>query len=120
MAGAILTVMYLNNVKGSAKMDISVKKENDTLYVAICGEIDHHEASSARVQLDNLLFYERPKDLVFDFSKVRFMDSSGIGLVLGRYRIVKEMGGSVSITGAPRSIETIFKMSGVDKMIDIK
>ncbi len=100
-------------------MEMTAKKENQTLYVSFGGEIDHHEASAIRCTLDELIFDERPKELIFDFSKVRFMDSSGIGLVLGRYRIVKEMGGNTSIVGASHGIKTIFKMSGVDKMIEI-
>lgn len=100
-------------------MNMTAKKENDNLYVSFSGEIDHYEADKVRNTLDNLIFDERPSELIFDFSNVRFMDSSGIGLVLGRYRIIKELGGKAKITGASRSIQMIFKMSGVDKIIKV-
>ena len=100
-------------------MDMTAKTENEILCVAFFGEIDHYEAGKVRSTLDEIIFDERPKELIFDFSGVRSMDSSGIGLVLGRHRIIKEMGGTTSVVGASRAIETIFKMSGVNKIIKV-
>ncbi len=101
-------------------MEMTLRKEKDILIVTLCGEIDHHEASAIRTEIDNLIFDERPSEVIFDFSNVRFMDSSGIGLVLGRHRIIKELGGKASVCGTPGHILKIFKMSGVDKIIEIK
>ena len=100
-------------------MEMTVKKENDALRVYLRGELDHHEAGAIRKELDDLLFEERPKTLIFDFSGVRFMDSSGIGLVLGRYRIVSGLGGKVTVADAPPAIAKLFKMSGVDKIVTL-
>lgn len=101
-------------------MEVNVRKINDSLYISLDGEIDHHESAKIRDGLDDLIFEERPLELVFDFSKIKFMDSSGLGLVLGRYRIIKELGGSVKIVGASEQIEKIFIMSGVDKIVKIQ
>lgn len=100
-------------------MEMTVKKEGVRLYVLLGGDIDHHEAAAFRTEIDGIIFDERPDKLIFDFSNVKFMDSSGIGLVLGRHRLIRELGGSVQITGAKKHILQIFRMSGVDKLIEI-
>lgn len=95
-------------------------KEKNTVIFALGGEIDHYEAAKIRYELDEMLMDERPQKLTFDFTNVKFMDSSGIGLVLGRHRIVSAFGGSVEIVGASKNIEKLFRMSGVDKIINMK
>ncbi len=106
-------------MKGITSMEMTVKKEGTKLYVLLGGDIDHHEAATFRAEIDNIIFEERPEKIIFDFSNVKFMDSSGIGLVLGRYRLIKELGGSLEVKGAGMHIAQIFKMSGVDKIIEI-
>ncbi len=92
---------------------------SDTLTVKILGEIDHHCAKGIRESIDKDIFYYRPKKTVIDLSEVDFMDSSGLGLILGRYSAIKEMGGTLAIIGASARTEKILKLSGVDKMIPI-
>lgn len=94
--------------------------EKNSVIYALGGEIDHHQAVRIRNELDNIIMEERPELLIFDFSNVKFMDSSGIGLVLGRNRLIEALGGKVEIIGASKNIELIFKMSGVDRIIKIK
>lgn len=94
--------------------------EKNSVIYALGGEIDHHQAARIRNELDNIIMEERPEVLTFDFTNVKFMDSSGIGLVLGRHRLIEALGGKIEIIGASKSIERIFKMSGVDKIIKIK
>lgn len=105
--------------KGSVKMQLLVKKDGDTLYAVLAGEIDHHEAVELRSRLDSIIMTERPKKLVFDFSKVTFMDSSGIGLVLGRYRVMASFNGKTVIKGTNDAIGRIFTMSGINKILEI-
>lgn len=100
-------------------MELLVRIDGDMLKVAIGGEIDHHEAIEMRTRIDGIILEERPKKVIFDLSRVSFMDSSGIGLVLGRYRLMNSMGGSVAICGASDSAVKIFRMSGVDRLIEI-
>lgn len=100
-------------------MQMLVKKEGSEIYAVLIGEIDHHEAVEVRSKLDNIILEERPKKLIFDFSKVTFMDSSGIGLVLGRYRIMTSLGGKTVIKGTNDAIGKIFTMSGIGKIMEI-
>ena len=93
--------------------------ENDTLTIRILGEIDHHCAKGIREAIDRDIYYYRPKTTILDLSDVDFMDSSGLGLILGRYTAVKELGGKLFIVGASSRTERILKLSGVDKMIPI-
>ena len=93
--------------------------ENNRIIYALGGEIDHHSAVSIRTEIDEMIMAERPKILTFDFTNVRFMDSSGIGLVLGRTRTMGAVGGRVEIVGASKSIERLFRMAGADKLVEI-
>ena len=77
------------------------------------GEIDHHSADRIRGDIDDELQLYDVKNLVFDFSDVTFMDSSGIGVVLGRYKKIRAMGGTVAIRGAGSLVRQILEMSGV-------
>ena len=68
-----------------------------TLVAEICGDIDHHTAKYFRGEIDKAIRSHNPLTLILDYSQVTFMDSSGIGLVMGRYRIMSEMGGEVIV-----------------------
>ena len=94
-------------------------KSDNTFIYALSGEIDHHKSERIRNEVDEIILSERPNILKFDFSKVRFMDSSGIGLVLGRYRLISSMGGKIIVCGVENNIAKLLRMSGVDKIIEI-
>lgn len=87
--------------------------ENKILTVQLSGEIDHHNARSIRQAVDADIEKCRPKMLVLDFGRVKFMDSSGIGLIMGRYRMMKLVGGGVRIENVPAHLERIIALSGV-------
>ena len=70
--------------------------EGDGLAVTIGGEIDHHGAAPLRDGIDALIWEHRPKHLYIDMSGVEFMDSSGLGLIMGRYELMRELGGDVT------------------------
>ena len=61
-----------------------------------------------------------PRKVMFDFSKVSFMDSAGIGLLIGRYKLIKLLGGNVEIINTNKSIEKVLEMSGIVKIIPIQ
>ena len=65
--------------------------------VWVSGEIDHHTAVSVRNGIDAVLFEKRPRRLVLDLSAVGFMDSSGLGLIMGRFSVMKELGGDLVV-----------------------
>lgn len=74
----------------------------DILIVSLCGEIDHHNAASIRREIDESMTAFHAKNLILDYSDVSFMDSSGIGLAMGRYNKVKDLAGSIVIVPAVR------------------
>ena len=95
-------------------MPVSTEFQNDTLLVLLQGDIDHHTASAMRETIDRTAESCLPQKLVLDFSDVSFMDSSGVGLVMGRYRLIRSMGGSLEITGASARIRAMMKMAGLE------
>lgn len=89
------------------------------LVVKLEGEIDHHSAKEIREGLDKMIAENKPKTLVLELSEIDFMDSSGLGLVLGRYRRLNEIGSKMLIKNPGERTEKIFAMAGVDKLIKI-
>ncbi len=94
-------------------MEIIFYVEEDTLIAALSGEIDHHVSEKLRKNIDEEITLCGTKDLIFDFTNVDFMDSSGIGMILGRYKKVRGNGGSVIIRNASRLVKQILDMAGV-------
>ena len=87
------------------------------LVVALDGELDHCCAQSIRSQLDALLADPAVRYLVLDFDKLTFMDSSGIGVILGRYPILRDRGGRMAVCRMSPHIARLFHMSGMDRII---
>ncbi|MBQ7900689.1 MAG: anti-sigma factor antagonist [Clostridia bacterium] len=94
-------------------------KGTDGLVTKVTGELDHHLAQKIRDEADTRILRGRIKKLIFDFSDLRFMDSSGIGLVIGRYKLVKSYGGTVSIVCANMCVNKILHMSGIMRIINV-
>ena len=102
-------------------MPVTVKNKNKTLYFFIKGEIDHHTAPAIREAIDDgILMFETAEVIVLDFSGVTFMDSSGVGLVMGRYRNVSAHGGRLEAVNLPPWCYRIMKMSGLEKIAKIR
>lgn len=101
-------------------MSAEFKKQDGTLVIAPCGEIDHHETKSLREEIDSEIMKSTPDKIIFDFSRTAFMDSSGLGLILGRYRKAKEIGIEVEIVNPGEKILRILRMAGIDKLIVVK
>lgn len=99
--------------------DIRIYEEEHQLRAVLPGEIDHHAARFLRERIDRKLFEDHPDVLLLDFSEVKFMDSSGIGLILGRAQIAMEMGSTVQITGLSPRLERLILLSGVEKMKNV-
>lgn len=94
-------------------MRLKKSKQNGILTVRPSGELDQHSASALRSELDAALSAPDVKRIEFDMSGVTFMDSAGIGVLLGRYRLISNKGGSMGVYGASRSVERILRMSGI-------
>lgn len=97
-------------------MNIRLDSSAEQVTAWLAGELDHHAARSLREQIDAAVERVKPLRLVLDFSSVNFMDSSGIGLVMGRYRLIKMMGGSLAVTGASPRIAQVMRMAGLERL----
>ena len=92
-------------------------RDGERLLVGLDGELDHYCAQSVRRELDSMLRDPTVRQLILDFSGLTFMDSSGIGVILGRYRVLRERGGSVAVIHMNDHVSRIFHMSGMDRVI---
>lgn len=90
------------------------------LEVTLHGDIDHHSAVQLRADLDRLLYAERPKYLRLDLSAVDFMDSSGLGLILGRFNLMQELGGEMILCSPGARVEKILHLAGLERIIAIE
>ena len=84
------------------------------------GEIDHHSVKPVREEIDSTIDRLQPKALALDFSGVTFMDSSGIGLVMGRYRKIAPYNAQLYVFNPPPSIAKVMRLSGIDKIAKIE
>lgn len=92
--------------------------EEKMLKILITEEIDHHTSSIIRTRLDYEIERFRPKKVVINLEKVGFMDSAGIGLLIGRYKIINNCGGVLEIENVNENLMRIFEMSGLPKIIN--
>lgn len=88
--------------------------------VRIAGDIDHHSSTGVREDIDEALINLRPKRLILDLSETDFMDSSGLGLILGRLRKTAEMGIGFVLVNPTEAILKILRLAGVEKMLEIR
>lgn len=100
-------------------MESEFLKEDKLLVLKITEEIDHHSTEKIRRLADNEITRYMPRKVVFDFNKVSFMDSSGIGMIIGRYKIATMLGGVMEITNVKPNVKKILEMSGVLRIIPI-
>ena len=80
-------------------------------------ELDHHNAKTITEQSDLYIVSNQIKNIIFNFKRTMFMDSSGIGVIMGRYKLVKKRGGSITVTNINNSIDRIFTISGLYKIV---
>ena len=107
-----MDIFYFRDVKKVLVMN----SEDNVLTAKLSGELDHHRCQEIRKKIDARAECERPKVLVLDFGGVGFMDSSGVGLVMGRYRHISLLGGRLSLENVPESIQRIFRLSGLEAL----
>ena len=96
------------------------KSREGLLCVYLYGEIDHHSAVALREDLDRLLWQKRPRRFVLDLSRIEFMDSAGLGLLMGRYRLVRELGGVMALTAPNPRVMKILRLSGMERFFEIE
>lgn len=100
-------------------MKIDIKSQDGAAVAVLSGEIDHHNAKEIRQQLDKYIISAQPKELAIDFKNISFMDSSGIGLIMGRYKLIHECGGNLVVRNPQSYIRRVLKLSGIERMVRI-
>lgn len=91
--------------------------KDNVLIIHINGELDHHNSIYIRKNADDIICKFNVKIVIFDFLKTSFMDSSGIGVIMGRYKKIRPLGGSIGVVNASKSIEKILLFSGLNKIV---
>ena len=99
--------------------DLVLSESENTLTAFIACEVDHHTARRIRETIDERLFLCKPTELILDFLGVRFMDSSGVGLILGRSETAASIGAKLKIRSASPTLMKILRLSGVDRVKNI-
>lgn len=97
-------------------MGVVISSEGNVTTAFLDGEIDHHVAKSIREEIDAHALKTKPKLLKLDFGGVQFMDSSGIGLIMGRYKLACEIKGNLKVVNIPTRIEKMVKLLGLVKL----
>lgn len=97
-------------------MAVKWEQEQAALTVHLAGELDHHTAHTLREEIDGLVERLAPQCLRLDFREVAFMDSSGVGLVMGRYRLMRSRDGTLLVDGMSERIAAMMRMAGLDRL----
>ena len=100
-------------------MKVKYNEKDKLLLLQITEEIDHHVAEKIRTRADFEIQKYIPKKVVIDFNNVTFMDSAGLGMLIGRYKMVTMFGGSINMINVKPNIKKVFEMAGVLNLIPI-
>ncbi len=100
-------------------VSFDLAEDDGILTARLRGEIDHHTARIFREEIDRALLRETPRALTLDFSEVGFMDSSGIGLVVGRLEAARSVGATLTLSGLSQRLSRLLELSGVDRLSGI-
>ena len=101
-------------------MEVKYYEKERLLLFKITEEIDEFEVKKIRRRADYEIERFSPKRVVFDFDNVTFMDSAGIGLIIGRYKLINMIGGELKIANVNTQIQKIFEMSGLLRLIPVE
>ena len=97
-------------------MPVRIENQDGIITAFIAGDIDHHSAKEIRETIDFSLESSLPETLILDFKDVTFMDSSGIGLVMGRYKLMQSMNGELRIQNVSSHMKKVMRLAGLDKL----
>ena len=101
-------------------MNLEFIESGQALTIRLKGELDHHSADESRILIDEKINKGKFKKLIIDFKNLDFIDSSGIGFVIGRYKVIRKRNGAIEIINANAKVRKILDMSGIGKIIEIK
>lgn len=100
-------------------MSIGFDLINNKLIIKIDGDIDHHTCEEIRNKIDQEINKRNPKSIIFDMKNVNFMDSSGIGVIIGRYKLMMSGGGITAMINVKPQIQRVYDICGLKKIIPI-
>lgn len=89
---------------------------DEILMIHVNRELDHHIANQMREVADQCIMQQKIRNIIFDFAGTVFMDSSGVGVIMGRYKLIRDYGGKIAILHAGRNIQKILLYSGLNKI----
>ena len=95
---------------------VRFSESEEGIVAYLSGEIDHHTAKTMREAIDTMLFRKKPREVSLDFSEVKFMDSSGIGLIIGRGEVCRTVNAKLKIVGLESTQRKLVRLSGVGKI----
>ncbi len=101
-------------------MAVEIRACGDTVTAYLYGELDHHTAREMREAIDHAVERNMPSRLVLNFQNISFMDSSGIGLVMGRYKNLAKTGAELHITGASPQIYKVMQLAGIERLATLE
>jgi stage II sporulation protein AA (anti-sigma F factor antagonist) len=101
-------------------MSVQIYLSEGVLTAQLFGEIDHHSTKHIRGEVDAAADRARPLRMILDFRDVTFMDSSGIGLVMGRWALMRELGGELFVENMPGHIQKVMRLAGLEKLAHIE
>ena len=96
---------------------LTYTSEDGILTLKLTGEIDHHSAVGLREEADRLIYLEHPKKLLLDLSGIDFMDSSGLGFIMGRYALVSKLEGTLALLNPNARVSRILSLSALERII---
>lgn len=99
-------------------MEVYFDLSNQTLVVRLVGELDEHSAEFVRRKLDAVFNENKFTAAILDLSRMSFMDSTGIGVVIGRYKLLRKMGKKLHVKNPSTTVDKIFRMSGLYEIIE--
>lgn len=100
------------------RMEVLYEVRGENLLIYLPEELDHHNAKVITEQSDWYIVSNQIKNIIFNFKRTNFMDSSGIGVIMGRYKLIKGRGGEITVTNINSAIDRIFTISGLYKIVN--
>jgi stage II sporulation protein AA (anti-sigma F factor antagonist) len=101
-------------------LDIELEVKQNVLCIRLSGELDHHSADELRVRATNIIEEHDIRHIVLNLESLSFMDSSGLGVILGRYKQIKQKHGEMVVCAISPSVQRLFDMSGLFKIIRLE
>ena len=106
-------------MKGN-KCNYRVNRKEGCILITLLGEMDHHNAAIVRGEIDGMIKEERPERVELDLSEIGFMDSSGLGFVMGRYSLTQKIGSEFVLKNPNERTVKIFELAGLERIIKIE